>query len=118
VEKRRSRGIWALLLILGSIWADVAFSTWIAIVGVAWAQLWISLTQLGVAAGIGSFDLLVLWLYIGIWEYKGRIRLYMRSAFGSDRTARFFSICPRCGYESEREHIESKAEEILRSRGA
>lgn len=97
------------------MWLDYTFSIYIGIIGVPWAPLYIELTQLGVAVGIGSFDLIVLWLYIGIWEYKGNIRNYMRAAFGSARIARFFSKCPNCGYEPAPEGP-STAERLLKER--
>lgn len=115
VDERPKRGIWVLVLLLGAMWGFYGLAQWGILIHAPWAETLIGDGQLSVAEGIGSFDLIVLWLYIGIWEYRGNLREYMHAAFSSKRVARTFTKCPQCGFEGALPE-ESRAEQLLRER--
>lgn len=97
------------------MWIAYSAAVSVTLLHVEWAGLFIGLLQLSIAAGIGSFDLIVLWLYIGVWQYRGNLKVWMARAFGTEKGLQEFQVCPRCGFKAVEEE---GAKDFLRAKGA
>lgn len=111
---KSGRGLWILALFLLLMWVGASGSTFLLAEHPTLGERVAVATQMWVAVGIGSFDLIVLWLWIGVWEHRTQLRDWMREAFSSRRAVML--VCPNCGFKPSNE--ETAAQRLLRERAA
>ncbi len=77
-------------------------------------QFLLQILQFLITVGIGALDLYVIYWTVGIFRHRTAIRRWMDDAFS--HRLDMMTICPQCGYAPKAR--ESRAEQLLRERGA